>query len=114
MSAKSEHCHVLDNQKRYPVLNPILKVILEGVYDEECSLSAFRGCPHIVMKIWIEVKKFWKAKINKPSKKNEDNLLSSRPPKSFSCTFVDESNLVSLLKPGVDTFLFMKRHPGVS
>ena len=72
MSAESEHCHVLDNQKCYPVLNPILKVILEGVYDEDCSLSAFRGCPHIVMKIWIDVKNFWKAKIIQPSKKNEE------------------------------------------
>jgi len=72
MSAKSENCHILDNQKHHPVLNPILKVILEGVYDEECSLSAFRGCPHIVMKIWIDVKNFWKAKVIQPSRKNED------------------------------------------
>ena len=32
-------------------LNPILKVILEGVYDDSCHLSLLRGTPHIVQLI---------------------------------------------------------------
>jgi hypothetical protein len=28
-------------------LNPLIRVILEGVYDNESPLSALRGTPHI-------------------------------------------------------------------
>ena len=66
MSAKSEDSHVSDSKQNCTVLNPLLKVILEGMYDEDCILSKFRGCPHIVRKIWIDVKNFWKAKIILP------------------------------------------------
>ena len=69
-----------------PVLNPILKLILEGVYDEESNLSTIRGCPHVVMKIWFEVKRFLKTKIILPSKIDEDQ----RTRWSFSHKMLEE------------------------
>ena len=71
-SCISENGEKLENSlaSDTPVLNPILKLILEGVYDEESILSTIRGCPHVVMKIWFEVKRFeeLKTKIILPSK----------------------------------------------
>ena len=45
-------------------LNPILKVILEGVYDNGSSFSKLRGTPHIIKIIWKNVSSYWKSLIN--------------------------------------------------
>ena len=73
-------------QKMEKKLNPILKLILEGVYDEESNLSTIRGCPHVVMKIWFEVRRFLKTKIILPSKIDEDQ----RTQWSFSQKMLEE------------------------
>ena len=44
-------------------LNPILKVILEGVYDDSCHLSLLRGTPHIVQLIYSYIMEYWKSLI---------------------------------------------------
>ena len=45
------------------VSNKILKVILEGLYDEDCPLSRLRGCYHVLKFIWCDVRDFWKSKV---------------------------------------------------
>ena len=47
-------------------LNPLLKVILEGLYDEECVLSKLRGCQHLMKNIWRNVVNFNKSQIFLP------------------------------------------------
>jgi len=53
-----------DNYKRSPQeLNrvvtaeqrPISKVLLDGLYDADCTLSQLRGCQHVMKMIWEEV-----------------------------------------------------------
>ena len=68
---ESEKLPVVSNPKKNAVISsPVLKVYLEGLYDENCNLSKLRGCPHIVTRIWTEVKNFWKSKIILPSTLN--------------------------------------------
>ena len=46
---ESEKLRVMSNpRKSGGILNPVLKVYLEGLYDENCNLSKLRGCPHLV------------------------------------------------------------------
>ena len=57
------------------VSNKILKVILEGLYDEDCPLSKLRGCPHVIKFIWSDVRDYWKSKICLPDiQKDVDRL----------------------------------------
>ena len=51
--------------------NPVLKIFLEGLYDEDCNLSKLQGCPHLAEKIWMEVRNFWKSKIILPPEMEE-------------------------------------------
>ena len=44
-------------------LNPVLRVIWEGVYDDESILSMLRGTPHIVRLIWLHITDYWKSLI---------------------------------------------------
>ena len=46
--------------------NPILKVFLDGLYDDECVLSKLQGCPHILHNIWNDVTEYWEEKIKTP------------------------------------------------
>ena len=62
--------------------------------------------------VWIFLGHYFLITFTCTSKKNEDNCLSSRVPKSLSLEIM-ESCLVSLLKPGVETFLFMEEPPTV-
>ena len=48
------------------VSNKILKVILEGLYDEDCPLSKLRGFYHLLKFIWSDVRDYWKAKVILP------------------------------------------------
>ena len=51
-------------------LNPTLRTILEGVYDDGSPLSALLGTPHIVQNIWrlIKVSQHRSHKFNQESK----------------------------------------------
>ena len=44
-------------------LDPITKVFLEGVYDEECVLFKLNGRCHLLRNIWRHVKDYWKTSI---------------------------------------------------
>ena len=57
--------------------NPVLKIFLEGLYDEDCNLSKLRGCPHLAKQIWMEVRNFWKANIILPPEVGEDESRRS-------------------------------------
>ena len=65
-----------DSEEMRLVSNPVLKIFLEGLYDENCNLSKLRGCPYIVMRIWKEVRDFWNEKITLPPIKDEDFIKS--------------------------------------
>ena len=54
------------------VSNKILKVILEGLYDEHCPLSKLRGCYHVLKFIWSDVRDYWKAKVCLPMSDYDD------------------------------------------
>ena len=44
-------------------INPILRTILEGVYDTSSPLSNLRYTPHLVKKIWNDIVEYWKSLI---------------------------------------------------
>ena len=46
--------------------NLILKVVLDGLYDEDCPLSRLRGRQHLLRRIWAEVRRYWEAAIQLP------------------------------------------------
>merc|ERR1712212_1426272 len=55
-----------DNYKRSPQelkrvvaveQQPVSKVLLDGLYDPDCSLAQLRGCQHVMKMIWEEVLK---------------------------------------------------------
>ena len=56
--------------------NPVLKIFLEGLYDKDCHLSKLRGCPYLVMRIWKEVRNFWREKIILPRIRDKEFLKS--------------------------------------
>ena len=43
--------------------NPVLRVLIDGVCDEECVLSQLNGLPHVVRDIWNRVVRYWKRSI---------------------------------------------------
>lgn len=48
-------------------LNPVSKVLLDGLYDEGSPLSQLRGCQHLVKKIWMDVTSYWERMIELPA-----------------------------------------------
>ena len=42
---------------------PILKVLFDGLYDEDSNLSKLRGCEHVIQAIWREVKKYYQSAV---------------------------------------------------
>ena len=44
-------------------INPILRTILEGVYDTTSPLNNLRYTPHLVQKIWKDIVEYWKSMI---------------------------------------------------
>ena len=42
---------------------PILKIFLEGLYDEGSNLAKLRGCQHVIQLIWTEVREYYKLAI---------------------------------------------------
>ena len=73
------------------MLNPVLKILLTGVYDPGSPLSNLRGCPHIVRAIWNEVKAYWESLIQFPNDQEEsdDGNEFSVPFKKRKTTFDD-------------------------
>ena len=72
---KNQSRRGMNKEKNKPTvenLNPILKVILEGVYDDDSQLSVLRGTPHIVQLIYFYVSEYWKSFI---SCGDEDNII---------------------------------------
>ena len=57
--------------ERHSCRNLILKVILDGLYDEECHLSKLRGFYHILKYIWIDIRNYWRKHINLPDEDEE-------------------------------------------
>jgi len=53
-----------DTVKMEQGLNPVLRVILEGVYDNGSSFSKLRGKPHIIKVIWKNISSYWKSLIH--------------------------------------------------
>ena len=51
-------------------MNPVLKIILQGVYDEESILNYLRGTPHIVKKIWLFLKSLYISYIKLPDERD--------------------------------------------
>ena len=45
---------------------PISKVLLDGLYDQESPLSQLRGCQHIMRIIWDNITLFWEEMIEIP------------------------------------------------
>ena len=56
------------------MLNPVLKILLTGVYDPGSPLSNLRGCPHIVRAIWNEVKAYWESLIQFPNDQEDSDV----------------------------------------
>ena len=46
-----------------PSINPVLRVLIEGVCNETSPLSAFLGAPHLLQMIWTIVYESWKEMI---------------------------------------------------
>ena len=42
---------------------PILKIFLEGLYDEGSNLSKLRGCQHIIKAIWTDVRDYYHSAV---------------------------------------------------
>eukprot|EP00092_Neocalanus_flemingeri_P051338 GFUD01059675.1.p1 GENE.GFUD01059675.1~~GFUD01059675.1.p1 ORF type:complete len:381 (+),score=98.56 GFUD01059675.1:41-1183(+) len=53
--------------------NPISKVLLEGLYDQECPLSRLRGCPHLLRVIWEDIREYWRGMIELPCEVQAEN-----------------------------------------
>ena len=47
-------------------MNPILKTIFEGVYDDKSILRSLRGTPHLIKKLWCILKNCFKSYIKLP------------------------------------------------
>ena len=45
---------------------PISKVLLDGLYDQDSPLSQLRGCQHIMRMIWNNITLFWEEMIEIP------------------------------------------------
>ena len=65
--SESNEINDTDSEDQRLVSNPVLKIFLEGLYDKDCHLSKLRGCPYLVMRIWKEVRNFWREKIILPT-----------------------------------------------
>ena len=69
---KEHHQHHRKHRKK-TIDNPIVKTLLEGVYEDDCVLSQLRGCPHLLKEIWRDVRSYY-AKIIRTPNKNQHQL----------------------------------------
>eukprot|EP00794_Sanderia_malayensis_P004881 gene4881-5521_t len=63
MATKNSEVTDIMNQTDKRRLNPIAKVLLEGIYDEKCQLNKLNGICHILRQIWMDIVDFWKSNI---------------------------------------------------
>lgn len=107
-------------------LNPVAKILLQGLYDENSELCRLQGMWHILKKIWKEVTDFWKANIHISTLQNDDVLeenfptskdyfefLRSNPPArnfSLNSSFINLSLPLSVGRPSSDSYL-VRMHP---
>ena len=63
MSSIVKHDNEFKEGKMEKCLNPILRTILQGVYDTNSSLYSLRGTPHIVQMIWRFIVEYWKSSL---------------------------------------------------
>ena len=66
-------------EKQATGLNPILRALLEGVYDDCSPLSSLRGTPHITRNIWMHLTEYWKSFI-KLSQNKSSKVWPPTPP----------------------------------
>ena len=81
------------------IRNPILKVFLEGIYDQECPLHQLQGLWHILKRIWLYVRCYWEQKIketghlkNQKQFKHGDMIsyINIHAPTNYECfPFID-------------------------
>ena len=72
------HRHDKDKDQHHrkkKINNPIIKAVLEGVYDDNCVLSNLRGCPHLLKVIWGDVRSHCLAQIKTPNKNQQKNRM---------------------------------------
>eukprot|EP00794_Sanderia_malayensis_P020444 gene20444-22460_t len=63
MATKNSQVTDIMSQTDKRRLNPIAKVLLEGIYDEKCQLNKLNGMWHILRQIWMNIVDFWKSNI---------------------------------------------------
>ena len=102
------------------VSNKILKVILEGLYEENCPLSKLRGCYHVLKFIWSDVRDYWKSKVCLKMQTSFDHLglrpEFPLPPPSDRITFCKAiSHLDNNLDPeGIKNYLKFPESTGIN
>lgn len=98
------------------VSNKILKVILEGLYEENCPLSKLRGCYHVLKFIWSDVRDYWKSKVFLKMQPSFDRLGLQPIPQSDRITFCKAiSHLDYNLDPeGMENYLKFPESSGIN
>ena len=95
------------------VSNKILKVILEGLYEENCPLSKLRGCYHVLKFIWSDVRNFWKSKVRLNIRDPSDDILEILGPRTSFCNAI--SHLDYNLDPeGIKKYLKFPESNGIN
>eukprot|EP00794_Sanderia_malayensis_P004879 gene4879-5519_t len=59
----TKNSEITERKSKTRRLNPIAKVLLEGIYDEKCQLNKLNGMWHILRQIWTNIVDFWKSNI---------------------------------------------------
>ena len=70
--SKSRRGHSSTSSSSRSSMNPVMKVILEGVYDPGSTLSHLRGCQHLLQFIWKDLRNYWNSLIKMPSPSKYD------------------------------------------
>ena len=60
MGQKNSGRSLSSSTKQSRKSRPVLKVFLEGLYDEGSNLSKLRGCDHVIKTIWTYITDFYK------------------------------------------------------
>ena len=94
-------CSIVHSQAQIKRDNFVLKVLLDGVYDEESHLSKLRGQHHILKCIWTNVKSYWQSHIILPGPVTDRRGLRviSSPASLNSKTHPTETPVVTFAAP---------------
>ena len=74
---KDHHQHHHRKHRKKTINNPIIKAVLEGVYEDDCVLSKLRGCPHLLKGIWGDVRSYCLAQIRTPNKNQHKDRMKN-------------------------------------